>query len=463
MTLEDGSVMKLASGFIEYDGERVGPVGRPPHPGEHTDEVFADLGTPRPAPSGPRPEPAPPLADLSVLDFGHGGVGVETGRLFAEYGADVVKIESRSYPDFIRVVLGGEMSPSFASSSRSKRSFGVDMKSEQGRELLLRLAESAHVVIENNSTGTMDRLGLGFADFRRRNPGIVMMSSQLMGSRGRWADWRGYGPNTQVTGGMTHLWNYEDLDEPAGSQSIFPDHFAGRVGAVAALAALVGRERLGLDATHAEVCQVEQVVGVMADLLALESLAPGTVRPRGNHSDRGVPWGLYPCAGDDRWVAVCVRDDAEWAALVEVLGSPPWAADPALAGVEGRRAAEALIDEHLAAWTAGLDRYEVTDRLLAAGVPAGPMLTAVDQLHDPHFAAKGFAVWLDQPPIGRLAMEGAGFDATGMVGPRIAPAPLLGEHTRDIARHTLGLDDDEIDTLIAEGILEITDTGGDTP
>ncbi len=461
VVLDDGSVMKLASGFFEYDGERVGPVGPPPRePGEHTGAVFAELGEPRPAPSGPRPEPAPPLADLTVMDFGHGGVGVETGRLFAEYGADVVKIESRSYPDFIRVVLGGEMSPSFSSSSRTKRSFGVDLKSPRGRELLLALVEGADVVIENNSTGTMERLGLAFDDLAVRNPDLVMMSSQLMGSRGLWADWRGYGPNTQVTGGMTHLWNYEDLDEPAGSQAIFPDHFAGRVGAVASLAAVVGRERGTTTGTHAEVCQVEQVVAVMADLLARESLEPGSVGPRGNHSDRGVPWGLYPCAGDDRWVALCVRDDAEWAALVEVMGRPSWATDARLATVEGRREAEAAVDEGVAAWTSTLDRYEVTGACVAAGVPAGPLLTALDQLDDPHFAARGFAVWLDQPPIGRLALEGAAFTATAMSGPRITPAPLLGEHTREIARSELGLSDAEIDELIAEGVLEISEPGG---
>ena len=101
-----------------------------------------------------------------MLDFGHGGVGVECGRLFAEYGAEVIKIESRSYPDFMRVVMSTEMSASFASSSRSKRGFGVNLKHEKGVALVHELVKQADVVIENNSTGTMDSMGLGYAKLR---------------------------------------------------------------------------------------------------------------------------------------------------------------------------------------------------------------------------------------------------------------------------------------------------------
>ena len=449
--LADGRTMKLPSGWFEFDGERVGPTGPPPAIGEHTQQVFANLGEPRPAPAAPL-EPAKPLAGIKVMDFGHGGVGVETGRMFGEYGADVVKIESRTYPDFIRVVLGGEMSPSFASSSRSKRSLGVNAKTDRGVALLRRMARDAHVVIENNSTGTMDGMGLGYAAMKAENPDIVMMSSQLMGSRGRWADWLGYGPNTQVTGGMTHLWSYENDPAPAGSQSIFPDHFAGRMGAVAALANVLGNRRNGEGGAHVEVCQVEQVVGVMGDLLAQESLLPGTVVPRGNHSDHGTPWGLFPTSGDDTWVAVCVRNDAEWAALVEVMGSPGWA-DPAMSTAD-RRARENEIEAHIAEWTATMTNGEVTDACLAAGVPAGPMLTGASMAVDPHLEARGYLVHLQQPPIGGMIFEGGAFRATSIVGPDIFPAPGLGQHTREIASEWFGLADDEIEALVAEGVLE---------
>lgn len=454
----DGTELMLASGFFEIDAERVGPTGAPPTVGEHTATVFGGLGAHRPAPSAALSGDEPPLAGVRVMDFGHGGVGVETGRMLAEYGADVVKIESRIYPDFIRTVLGGEMSPSFASSSRSKRSLGVDAKSSEGVALLKRMAAQADIAIENNSTGIMDQMGIGYGDLSAVNPNLVMMSSQLMGSRGPWAAWSGYGPNTQVTGGMTHLWNYEGDDAPAGSMSIFPDHFAGRTGAVVALAGVLGRRRNGDAGLHAEVCQVEQVVNVMADLLAKESVDPGSVRARGNHNDRGTPWGLFPCAGDDSWAAICTRSDAEWRALVDVMGSPEWALTDELETLAGRRAHEAEIDEHVRRWTSTRAAGDVVAACVAAQVPAGPMHNSHGQYHDPHFRERGFIVELDQPPIGGMTFEGPGFHASGMAAADIRPAPALGAHTREVCA-ALGYSDAEIDALLAAGVLELDTVG----
>ena len=464
--LSTRGVMSLPSGWMEIDGQRVGPTGRPPHIGEHTDEVLAALDTAASAESdGPvawppvpesAPEPALPLAGVRVADFGHGGVGVEISRMLAEYGADVIKVESRTYPDFIRVVLGGEMSPSFASSSRSKRGLGINAKTEEGRGMLLDLAAGAggaarfDVVVENGSTGVMDDLGLGYRHFSAVNPDVVMVSSQLMGSSGPWSAWRGYGPNTQVTGGMTHLWDYPDVDRPSGSQSIFPDHWAGRMGALAAVAALLGRRRgVMAGGCHAEVCQVEQVVGVMGDLLARESLEPGSVRPQGNRRDRGAPWGFFACDGEDQWVAICCRTDAEWAALAGLAAID----DPALATLQARRECADEVEETVSAWTRTLSKHAVTEACLAAGVPAGPMLTSSEQLQDPHLAARGYLVELDQPPIGVMTFEGPAFAATGMPEADIRPAPGLGEHTHEIVAE-LGLDEAAIDDLIARGILE---------
>ena len=191
--------------------------------------------------AGAEPTPAA-LAGLRVLDFGHGAVGVEIGRMFAEQGADVIKIESRAYPDFIRLQTAQENTPSFTSSNRSKRSLGVNAKSSRGRDLLLQLASQSDLVIENNAAGVMDSLGLGFEQFGHGNPNIVMVSSQLMGATGPWAQWRGYGPSTLAPSGVLSLWDYADTTDPTGGGTIFPDQFVGRLGAVASLAALIGRE-----------------------------------------------------------------------------------------------------------------------------------------------------------------------------------------------------------------------------
>lgn len=454
-----GITAPIPSGYFEIDGERAGPAAPPPAVGQHTDAVFADLGDAREAPAVAGDfdvEPQPPLAGLRVMDFGHGAVGVEVGRRFAEYGAEVMKIESRTYTDFMRLQLGGETNPSFASSSRSKLGFGVNAKTPEGVALIHELAAQSDLVVENNSTGTMDKLGIGFDALQAVNPDLVMVSSQLMGSHGAWSWWRGYGPSTQPPGGLVHLWNYADTAAPAGSTSIYPDHVAGCLGAVSSLAALVGRARGVHHGVHVEVAQVETVVGMLGDVIAAEAVSPGTVVPMGNRSEAGSPWGLYRCAGEEQWVAITCRSDADWHGLVATMGDPAWARDGAFATVDGRRARADELDEHIGAWTADLTKDEVAARCQRHGVPAAPMLTGAEQVSDPQFEARGFAVRIDQPGVGPLWLDGAAFRGQRMVGPDVHQAPELGEHTRAIARDLLGRDDDEIDRLLSAGVLETT-------
>lgn len=447
----------VAAGFFELDRERMGFRRRAPEIGEHTEEVLGDLWPDaRPQPTGERPQPSRPLEGLRVLDFGIGGVGVEAGRFFAEYGADVIKVESRTYPDFIRVVMSTEMSGSFASSSRSKRGFGVDIKSDEGRALILELVERSDIVIENNSTGTMAALGLGYEELSRRAPGIVLASSQLLGAHGAWADWIGYGPSTQPIGGLVHLWSYADEGPPAGSGSIFPDHLAGRLLAMAALAGILRRQRSGRGG-HAEVAQAEVVANIIGDLLLKAGVDPGSVRPLGNRHERGAPWGSYPCAGEEQWIAVTIRDDADWKRLRSAMGEPDWAADSAYDHVDGRRAAHDEIDVRIREWTKEQTKQSLTATLQMFKVPAAPMYVAREQMQDPHFQARGYGRWLDQQGIGWMAFEGPCFQASGMADIHLTQAPLVGEHTREIARDLLGLDPDGIDEKIEAGILEVTE------
>ncbi|MEE9280678.1 MAG: CoA transferase [Myxococcota bacterium] len=443
----------VAAGFFEVDGERQGFRTRAPELGEHDAEVLqADPGPAR-ASAGPAPEPSAPLAGLRVLDFGIGGVGVEAGRLLGEYGADVIKIETRTYPDFIRTISGTEMSPSFASSSRSKRSFGVNAKTTDGLRVLHRLIEQADVIIENSSTGTMDDMGVGYDTIHQMNPRAVMVSSQLLGSRGAWADWIGYGPSTTPLGGLVHLWSYTDQEDPAGGGAIFPDHLTGRLVALGALAALIGRERTG-SGSHTEVAQVEVVIGILGDLLLEAGLEPGSVGPQGNRSERGAPWGAYPCSGEQEWCVINVRDDADWQALRKAMGDPEWAGEPRFDSAQGRFQAHDEIDARLAEWTETRSNAEVAETLQAHGVPCGPMLTAGDQIDDPHFSAHGHARPIEQQDLGPLLLDGPGFSATGMTDVNIFQAPRLGEHTREICLELLDMDDAEIDRLMADGALE---------
>jgi crotonobetainyl-CoA:carnitine CoA-transferase CaiB-like acyl-CoA transferase len=253
-----------------------------------------------------------------------------------------------------------------------------------------------------------------------------------------------------------HLWNYADRDEPAGSMSIYPDHVAGCLGAVASLAALVGRARGVNGGVHLEVAQVETVVGMLGDLIAAEAVVAGSVVPMGNRSEAGSPWGLYRCAGEEEWVAITCRHDDDWRDLAAAMGDPRWAADPSLATAEARRARADEVDERIRVWTAAQTKDAVAAACQHAGVPAAPMLTGSEMTTDAQYVAREFAVTIDQPGVGPLVLDGAAFRGEHMVGPSISPAPDLGEHTRSIALDLLGRDDAEIDRLLAAGVLETT-------
>ena len=467
MELAPGVVAQMASGYFEFNGNRVGPQTPPPSIGQHNEQVFASLGEKRTAKA--KSAPSLPLAGLRVMDFGQGAVGVEAGRLFGEYGADVIKIETRSHYDFIRVVTGTEMGPSFASSSRSKRGFGVNAKFPEGRQLLLDLVKESDVVIENVTTGAMDALGIGYADLSAANPGVAMVASQLMGSRGVWAHWRGYGPSTQAPGGVSFLWSYENEDEPAGTASVFPDHFVGRLSACGALATLIGRSRGTVPGGHIEIAQCEAVVGSIADLLAAESIEPGSVRPMGVHTEQAAPGAMYRCASEldatgsenaEMWVAISCRDDADWIALCGVIGQSALATDPRYLTFANRSAAAAELDAIIGEWAMSRNRFDIADACQAVGVPAGPMLTSSDLLVNEHFIERGFLVEIDQPGVGVFTLEGPAFIASGMSEPVETPAPWLGEHSVAICRDLLGRDDATINDFIARGIVEVTPPAG---
>jgi len=449
----------IPSGFLEIDGRRVGPTAPPPGVGQHTEEVFTDLGRARPAPER-TPPPDLPLRGLRVADFGHGGVGVEAGMLLAEYGADVIKVESRAYPDFIRVASGSEMSPSFVSANRSKRGFGANAKTADGLAVLQRLIGTCDVVVENNATGVMDQLGLGYAALRDRDPRLVMVSSQLMGSTGPWSAFRGYGPSTRAAGGLEMLWDHEGDDAPAGGGSIFPDQLCGRLCALGALAVLLDRLRTGVGA-HVEVAQVETTIGIVGEYLTQEALEPGSVRATGNRRERGVPWGLFRCAGQEQWAAITCRDDADWAGLVAAMGHAGWATDPDLATAAGRAARIDDVEAGVRRWTAGLSRDDVVIRCQVAAVPAGEMLTPLESIDNEHYLARCFRVEIDQPGLASptVVVDGPGFAGSGMAPPVITAAPWIGQHTREICVQELGLAVDTVERLVADGVLEVTPEG----
>ncbi len=445
-----GETALIASGFFELDGTRHGFSRRAPDLGEHNGFSFEGD---RLSVSELHPEVLYPLQGLRVLDFGIGGVGVEASRLLGEYGADVIKIETRTYPDFIRLVALSENSPSFTSSSRSKRSFGCNVKTEEGLEIVRNLVAESDVLVENSATGVMESLGLGFENLKKINPNIVMISSQLVGSRGPNSHWTGYGPTTQTYGGLLHLWDYDDDDPPATNGTIFPDHAAGRLCALAGISSLIGRDVSG-GSTHTEVAQVEVVVNMIAEKLLQESLIAGSANPRGNRHEQRSPRGAFQCGGEEQWVVISVETDQQWRSLVEAIGEPDWAREKQFSTLEGRLNNQQTLEDNLAMWVRKQDRDEVFKLFQDVGVPCGPMVIGMEMLNDPHLEARGWTLEIEQPGVGYMKLEGPAWVSETMGGPITFPSPNLAEHTQEIAEDILGLSSDSIRDLVERGVLE---------
>jgi crotonobetainyl-CoA:carnitine CoA-transferase CaiB-like acyl-CoA transferase len=447
--LTPGIEADAPTGFAEIDGRRVRPARRAPRPGEHDDEVFTE---PARSLSGCSADARPirrPFEGLRVLDFGVIVLGAEAARLFADHGAEVIKIESRAFPD------GARISPvHFAIGHRGSKSIGMNLRSPEGVDLVKRLVAQSDVVLANFKPGTLEKLGLGAQALREVNPGIVIASSSALGATGPWSSWMGYGPLVRCASGLTSLWRYrDDPDSFSDSTTIHPDHYAARVTAIAALAALIARRRSGRGAEIAT-SQAETILMQISTPLVEEALRPGAIEVTGNAGRHAAPWGVYPCAGDDEWCVVTVRDDDDWRRLRDALGNPQWASDADLATATGRLARRTEIDEHLTRWTRALPPREVTATLQAAGVPAGFMQRPDEFEDDPQLKAREFMRMLEQPGLEPRAVDNAPFRSQRIPAPAEIPAPEAGEHTRAICTGLLGLTTDEVDRLIASGVLE---------
>jgi crotonobetainyl-CoA:carnitine CoA-transferase CaiB-like acyl-CoA transferase len=439
----------VAAGIFSVDGVRAGAVTPP----------VRVSATPawavRPGVTGPLAARTDrPLAGIRVLEIGSGVAAPEAGRFLSEWGADVIKIESLRRPDFQRRVMGGDMNPAFSTPNRNKRVLAADLGTAAGQELVHRMLPRVDVILENNATGVIDRLGLGWDAVSRINPRIVMVSTQLYGDRGPWASKKGYGPSARAIGGLTWLWAHGP-DAPRGVMTIHPDHLAGRLVALGALAGLHARERTGRG-TRIDLAQFETVIALLGDLFAAESLQSGAAQPVGNRSPEAAPWNVYRCEDDgdgvERWLAVCVPDEETWPAFLSVAPAdfdrPEWKSQA------GRLDDVEALDAAMSAWLRTCDPVAMEQRLQAAGVPAGQLLSMKGHSEHVHFVGRGYPVPMEQPGCGPLQMEGPAFITSSMGVPRCDPAPLLGQHTAEICRELLDLDDAGIAELIAAGAID---------
>ncbi|MBF6148864.1 CaiB/BaiF CoA transferase family protein [Nocardia nova] len=446
---------KAPSGYVTVDGHRAGIRARAPQPGEH-DDLVRPRG--RPAATGTADPSVAPLAGLRVLDLGVIVFGAELSRQFADYGADVIKIENANFPDGLRQSKrGAALAASVAWGHRNKRSLGLDLRNPQGAELFRRLVSDADVVLANFKPGTLAAMGLSYDSLADINPGIVVSESSAFGATGPWRTRLGYGPLVRASCGVSALWRYPGNEELlCDGQTVYPDHIAAHITASAVLAALIARTRTGRGA-DIQVAQADTALVQLGTQLVAESLRPGSVTAPGNADPHRAPGGVYACAGDDEWCAVTVRDDEDWRRLCEILGRRELIHDERFATAAQRVRHREPADALLAEWLGERDPHQAAATLQAAGIPAGPMLRLPQLLTDPQLTDRATYTIVEHellPASLPATARAAGFGE--IADPPTRPAPLPGQHTREICSELLGLGAAETDEMVRAGVLQLS-------
>lgn len=408
--------------------------------GEHAGELD-DIWAPR-APEASR-LPAgtgdAPLAGIRVVDLGTITAGAAAGRMLADYGAEVIKVESPSRPDsFRRWIVDTEspnagagrtgIAPMFDSNNAGKLAVALDLKTAAGLAALKGLVSGADVLIENYSAGVAQRLGIGFDDLIAINPRLVYLSLSSQGQHGPEALSRSYGSTLDLLSGLSSITGY-DADHPmwSGVAVNYPDQLASVFGATLTVACLA----TGVTGVHLDLAQREVVSWTLSgeirrSLGEVQNRGGGFAGPTGNRRPGRSPHDIYPCSGADEWLALSCRTDEQRAALAE-LAVPAAVGHPDL--VWWTENADD-VDKALAAWTAQRSAPAGVAQLTGAGIPSAPVSTPETRAHDDHFTAK--RIYLDD---GERRLKGFPMVLHGYAPPIPPLAPRLGEHTEQVLLH----------------------------
>ena len=377
-----------------------------------------------------------PLDGVRVADFTNMAAGPYGALQLALLGADVIRVESRARLDIGRrphPLYGRFDVPNFDPLAAHKRSITLNLKDEQGAELARELVAVSDVAIENFRPGVMERLGLGWEDLSAVNPRLVMLSLSAYGQTGPDSRRPGYAPIFAAEGGLGHMTGYPD--GPPGEIRNQMDHEAGLMATCLVLAMLERRERTG-EGDYADLA-AREVAAMLVGESILQALRTGDAPRMGTGHEEWCPHGVYPAAGDDRWVAIAIRSDEEWRRLVTLLGSPAWC-NAELVAASGRLAARQRVDVELSRWTAGQEAHDLASMLQDAGLAASVSMQAEDLVEDEHLRGRGAIVTLNHPEHGARVEVGSPWRFRHAEAAYDKWSPDLGEHNTEIICGLLG-------------------------
>jgi crotonobetainyl-CoA:carnitine CoA-transferase CaiB-like acyl-CoA transferase len=393
-----------------------------------------------------------PLAGVRVIEFGGLIAGPYAASVLAQFGAEVIKIESPGEGDPLRKwrKLHDGTSVWWYSLSRNKKSITLNLKAEKAQQIARDLVRTADIVIENFRPGVLEGWGLGWDDLSRVNPRLVMVRISGYGQSGPYKDRPGFAAIAEAMGGLRHVTGYPDRPPVRAGVSL-GDSLAGIYGVIGALMAMHHVTHDNGRGQFVDVALYEAVFGVMESLLP-EFSRFRHVRERSGGSLPGIaPSNTYPCK-DGSYVVIAGNSDGIFKRLMHAIGRPDLADDPSLARNDGRAKQERMLDDAIEQWTRQHDADEVLAALASADVPSGRIYTAADIYDDPHYRARGMIETVTLPDDQSVDLPGIVPKLSETPGETRWIGPRLGEHVEEVLAE-IGITGEAVEQLRAEGVI----------
>lgn len=398
------------------------------------------------------------LKGIRIVEFTSGAVAPVAGEILAVMGAEVIKIESTKWVDWLRqfpapsTMMEPPLNASepFNLSNINKLGIRLNLRTAKGVEIAKRIVKLCDIILENLRPGVIDKLGLGYETTRQIRPDIIMLSASASGAKGPEAHIKGYAPLFAALGGLSDITGYKD-GPPVEVRSTM-DYTASFTIVVAVMSALIHRQRTG-EGQFIDLAAREAVVSLVSDAI-MDYTMNGRVASRDGNKDHFMaPHNCYRCKGNDKWISICVANDEEWQAFCKAIGNPEWTKDERFSDQLSRWKNQEELDPLVKQWTLNYTYYEAMEILQKAGVAAMPSFSADDIFGNPHLAERQFTEILVHSEVGAHVTILPPWRLSATPQQVVRDAPCLGEHNQYVYGELLGMSDKEIQELTEEEVI----------
>ena len=402
-----------------------------------------------------------PLRHIRATVLTQAWAGAFTTRLLADMGAEVIQVESLNridpwrggypprlsgtYPNRDPGERPFDRNAAFNSVNTGKKAITLDLNHSEAMDAFLKLVSISDIVAENFSGRVLPNLGLEYPVLRSVNPSVILLRMPAYGVSGPYANHMGNGGTIEPMSGITSLLGYEG-GPPMHSGVMHTDPFAGLMGMAGLMVALHHRARTG-HGQEIDLSQQETSISLIPEHIMSYTMTGKAPQRRGNRSDHMAPHNNYRCKGDDSWVAITVRSEAEWKRFCAIIGKSELASDPRFRNLSARLDNIEELDRIVSEWTRDRDAYDVANSLQSQSVPSAPVLKAAELLHNPQLKALGFFQTLEREDTGPLPYAGPAWRLSKTPGKLGGPPPGLGQHSEEVLREILGMSPESIQDL----------------